>query len=38
MIGFNVMRNRLKSSKVEHLSYVPGKTYFTGRQYQLKVK
>jgi hypothetical protein len=38
MIGFNVMRNRLKSSKVEHLSYVPGKTYFTGRQYQLNIK
>jgi F5/8 type C domain/Carbohydrate family 9 binding domain-like len=38
LTGFNVMRNRLKNSKTEHLSFVPGKSYFTGRQYQLKFK
>ncbi len=38
LTGFNVMRNRLKNSSTEHLSFVPGKSYFTGRQYQLKLK
>lgn len=38
LIGFNIMRNRFKDNKAENISFVPGKSYFTGRQYQLKLK
>ena len=35
--GFNMMRNRLEQGAVGYYSFVPGKGYFTGAKYQLKL-
>lgn len=37
-LGFNIMRNRYSSSKIEYMTLAPGSSYFDLKQYKLKIK
>jgi hypothetical protein len=38
-VGFNVMRNRVApDGTAEYLTFVPGASYFSGRNYQLVLR
>ena len=37
LVPFNLMRNRLEQGKSDNYTLVPGKSYFTGNQFQFKL-